>query len=153
MSDDLCQVMEQEENQAMREVEPGSFRDVFWQQQKMAARRDKRGMRWHPAMVKWCLFLHHQSSSAYETIRQSGILHLPSQRTLQDYSQCVKSSAGFSAAVDCQLMDAAKLATCQPWEKLVILLLDEMYVREDLVYSKGTGKLVGFTTLGQFNSV
>ena len=30
----------------------------------------------------------------------------------------------------------------------MILLLDEMYVREDLVYVKRTGKLVGFTSLG-----
>lgn len=53
-------------------------------------------------------------------------------------------------------MAAASLTTCKPYEKLVILLLDEMYIREDLVYLKRTGTLVGFTTLGKqckFNSV
>ncbi len=149
---DLHQVMQDEEQQALSKFPPGSFQYVFWQQQKEAAsRKDSRGMRWHPAMIKWCLYLRHHSSKAYEMIRQSGCIHLPSQRTLRDYSHCVKSGAGFSAAVDCQLMQAAGLASCEAWEKLVVLLLDEMYVREDLVYEKQTGRLVGFTTLGDVN--
>ncbi len=116
-------------------MKPGSFQELFWQQQKEAACRDKRGMRWHPAMIKWCLFLRHQSSQAYETLRQSGCLLLPllpSQRTLCDYTNCVDSSAGFSTAVDYQLMQAAKISSCKPWEKFVVLLLDEMHIREDL---------------------
>ena len=48
-------------------------------------------------------------------------------------------------------MQAANLATCQPCEKLVCLLLDEMYIQEDLMYTKTTGKLVGFTALGDIN--
>ena len=75
-------------------------------------------------------------------------IHLPSQRTLRDYSHCVKSQAGFSAAVGKQLMEAANLSSCKPYERLVILSLDEMYIREDLVYIKRTGRLVGFVSLG-----
>ena len=148
VTDDLRHVMESEDDRVMRDIEPGSFRHLFWKQQKEAATRDKRGMRWHPAMIKWCLYLRHQSSQAYETLRDSGCIHLPSQRTLRDYTHCVKSQTGFSAAVDKQLMGAANLPSCRSWERLVILLLDEMYVREDLVYVKRTGKLVGFTSLG-----
>ena len=48
-------------------------------------------------------------------------------------------------------MQAANMATCQLCEKLVRLLLDEMHIREDLVYTKTTGKLVGFTALGDIN--
>ncbi len=77
MTSDLHQVMQDEEHQALRQFPPGSFQHVFWQQQKEAAsRQDKRGMRWHPAMVKWCLYLRHHSSKAYEMIRQSGCIHL-----------------------------------------------------------------------------
>ena len=62
ITDDLYQVMEEEEEKAMDGVELGSFRQLFWSQQKEAAgKQDKRGMRWHPAMIKWCLFLRHQS--------------------------------------------------------------------------------------------
>ncbi len=33
-----------------------------------------------------------------------------------------------------------------------MLLLDEMHVKEDLVYSKSTGELVGFMNLGEMDS-
>lgn len=78
---------------------------------------------------------------------------MPSQRTLRDYSSCVKAQAGFSAEVDRQLFEAANLhlSSCEGWQKLVCLLLDEMYIREDLVYNKHTGKLIGFCNLGEIN--
>ena len=31
------------------------------------------------------------------------------------------------------------------------LLLDEMHIREDLVYNKRTGRMIGFTNLGDIN--
>ncbi len=40
----------------------------------------------------------------------------------------------------------------QEWEKLVVILMDEMYIREDLVYNKHTGQLIGFVNLGDINS-
>lgn len=93
-------------------------------------------MRWHPLMIKWCLYIRHQSQKAYEVIRDSGVICLPSQRTLRDYSNCVEAKAGFSRDVDDQLMKAANMGSCPKWHKLVILLLDEMYMKEDLVYDK-----------------
>ena len=149
---DLSQIMAEEESEALKGIQPGTFQYIFWQQQKEAAAKDSRGMRWHPVMIKWALFLKHQSSTAYETIRQSGCIHLPSQRTLRDYSQCVKSLPGFSKAVDEQLSQAASLTTCEAYKKLVVILIDEMYLREDLVYEKQLKKLVGFVNLGDINT-
>ena len=97
-------------------------------------------------------FLRHQPSKAYELLRESGVIRLPSQRTLRDYSNCVKAVAGFSHEVDRQLMLAAKSEMSPEWHKLVILLLDEMYVKEGLVYNKFTGNLVGFVDLGELNN-
>ena len=151
-SSDLEAIMQEEESVALRGCAEGSFKQVFWEQQKQAASKAKKnGIRWHPLMIKWCLFLRHQSSKAYETLRESGCLQLPSQRTLRDYSNCVKARAGFSVEVDHQLLQAASLSTCKEWQKLVILLIDEMYVREDLVYDKHTGRMIGFCNLGEVN--
>ena len=36
------------------------------------------------------------------------------------------------------------MSSCPDWQKLVILLLDEMYIKEDLVYNKHPGKLISF---------
>ncbi len=40
----------------------GTFARVFWEQQmKASSLCDARQMRWHPAMIKWCLYLRHRS--------------------------------------------------------------------------------------------
>ena len=33
---------------------------------------------------------------------------------------------------------------CQDYEKMVVLLMDEMCVKEDIVYNKHTGQLISF---------
>ena len=103
-------------------------------------------------MIRFCLYLRHQSGKAYEALRQSGCVMLPSQRTLRDYSHAVEAVVGFSREVDSQLMIASKVATCEEWEKFVVVLIDEMYIREDLVYEKNTGTLIGFVNLGEINN-
>ena len=128
------------------------FQKLFWmQQQKASALTNARSMRWYPLMIKWCLYLRHLSGSAYEMLRESGCITLPSQRTLRDYTHYVRSTTGFSAEVDEQLMEAAKVAKAEEWEKCVVLVMDEMHVKEDLVYDKHSGALIGFVNLGQTN--
>ncbi len=48
-------------------------------------------------------------------------------------------------------MQVVGMPSCQDWQKLVMLILDEMYIWEDLVYENQTGKLVGFASLGDVN--
>ena len=54
--------------------------------------------------------------------------------------------------MDRQLLQAANFRSCPEWHKLVVLLLDEMHIREDLVYDKRTGQMIGFTNLGDINN-
>lgn len=51
-----------------------------------------------------------------------------------------------------QLMQAADIGKCSDWQKLVVILMDEMYIREGLVYKKQTGELVGFVDNGDVNN-
>ena len=46
---------------------------------------------------------------------------------------------GFSAAGDKQLVETANICECQEWEKCIALILDEMHIKEDLVFNKHTG--------------
>ena len=41
----------------------------------------------------------------------------------------------------------------QEFEKCVVIVMDEMYIKEDLIYNKHIGELVGFTNLGDVNSI
>ena len=101
-------------------------------------------------MIKWCIFLRHQSSKAYEMLRQC--IHLPSQRILRDYTNCIKAKAGFFAEVDQQLIEAAHSESSPVWQRLIFLLLDEMYIREDLVYNKHSGQMIGYANIGDINN-
>lgn len=49
------------------------------------------------------------------------------------------------------LIQAAKIDTCPECEKCVILLLDEMHIREDIVFDKHSGEMIGFANLGKIN--
>ena len=64
-------------------------------------------------MIKWCLYLRHVSSRGYEVLRNSGVISLPSQRTLRDYTHFIEAAPGFSADVDQMLMDISKVTSCQ----------------------------------------
>ena len=86
------------------------------------------------------LYLRHLSSSAYETLRDTGTIRLPSQRTFRDYTHHTKATVGFSKEVDKQLQVAAKMSLCPEREKCVIIIMDEMYLCEDLAYDKHTSK-------------
>ena len=107
-------------------------------------------------MIRWCLYLRHLSSSAYELISGSGVISLPSQRTLRDYTYYTTAAAGFSGIkslylannynyfitddVDEQLMTVAKISTCPEREKCIVLLMDEMHIQANLVYNKHSGE-------------
>ena len=60
------------------------------------------------SLVKWCLYLRHVSSRAYEVLRNSGVVTLLYQRTLRDYTHFVESVPGFSADLDETLMEVSK---------------------------------------------
>ena len=152
LQQDLQTIMSNSIEAVTTNYPPNSFPAVFWQQQHEAARRDPRGMRWHPLMVKWCLYLRHLSGSAYETLRTSGVLKLPSQRSLRDYTHYLNTTIGFSAEVDRELMRVAEINTCCEYQRCVALIMDEMHVKNDLVYDKHTGSLIGFANIGDINN-
>ena len=75
-----------------------------------------------------------RSSSAYEALRSSRCIRLPTQRTLRDYTHYVKALVGFSRDVDQMLIQASKVESCPEREKYVIILMDEMHIRGDLAF-------------------
>lgn len=120
-----------------------SFAHTFWQAQCKALSLSKMtSMKWDPVIIKWCLYLRHLSGGrAYEMLRESGVVKLPSQRTLRDYTYYTETKCGFSDDVDLQLVEVANLNTCKEKDKYVILLMDEMHIKEDLVYDKHSGNI------------
>ena len=83
--------------------------------------------------------MRHLSGAAYELLRDTGVVKLPSQRTLCDYTYYTSACTGFDASVDRQLMELAELDSCEERSKCVIIIIDEVHIREDIVYDKHTG--------------
>lgn len=86
LNSDLKSLLETYSSSVLTNHGKDSFETIFWQQQLSASSmKNKKSIRWHPLIIKWCLYLHYRSSGAYEVLRSSGLIHLPSGRTLRDY--------------------------------------------------------------------
>ena len=126
------------------------MRLVFEQQQK-AMRTNKHAQRWHPHFIEFCLSIHAKSSSVYNELRKSeknpdGILYLPHERTLRDYRNHFKPGAGF-VLENIELLKSITKNYEGP-ARYVVLVFDEMKIKGRLVFDKHSGKLIGFTSLG-----
>ncbi|WAR11614.1 hypothetical protein MAR_025794 [Mya arenaria] len=69
---------------------------TFWQQWKKSTSKNN-GIRWHPMIIRWCLYLQHTSNKSYKALRQSGFIKMPSSHTLFDNSHFTKSTNGITA--------------------------------------------------------
>lgn len=116
-------------------------------QLKMHQLKSKKSRRWHPLVVHWCLFMYNQAPNLYKSLESSGILHLPSYRTLLRHTPDVGRKPNFQPGMFIQVAEDFKLNCLKEPQKYFSLLLDEMKVKEDLIYSKKTGDLVGYTKI------
>ena len=75
---------------------------------------------------RWCLYLHHLAGKGYDLIRDSCCISLR------------------------ELLGIMK--EYEPWQRLVGLTMDEMYICEGVVYDKHSGHITGFTDTGDINN-
>ena len=148
---DMKQIILDSTDQIHHTYQPDTNQHLFWEQQRKASSlQDSRSMKWHPLVIKWCLYLRHLFSKGYETLQQSGCIKLPSQSTLRDYTHYTEATVGFSGEVDQHLVDVADLT--KDLNKYVVLIMDEVHIKEELVYDKHKGSLIGFVNLGTTNN-
>ena len=122
------------------------FMELFWQQQKKMFSSSATGVRFHPMIVRYCLSLAAKSPSCYEELRNSGILVLPSQRTLRDYRNFIRPKRGFHESFLQELKEMTD--TYFDVQRYIVLLFDEMKIMSNLVFDKVTGELIGYVDLG-----
>ena len=75
------------------------FMKLFWEEQKKNFNRPAHGHRWHPMIVRLALLLHSQSAEAYRTLKDTGVVTLPGESTLRDYTNVISPSQGFNPEV------------------------------------------------------
>ena len=133
-----------------------SVQRLFWEQQlKSESVKSPSGMRWHPMIIRWCIYLRHKSASAYDALRNAGFIKLPSARTLYDYTNFTKNS-GFDVGVLQQLKTQAEKEGMynkeEDWKSYTGLLFDEIKIKADLVYDKHSGELIGYVNLDKIGN-
>lgn len=117
---------------------------IFWEQQLLYnSLKNKKQMRWHPYMIRFALNLKYLSTSAYKAARLSGAIHLPSERTLSDYTHWATPHSG------------VQLEFIEEFKRLLIDVHSgqhhcslPMKIKSGLVFNKHN---VGFTNLGCVN--
>lgn len=153
LGQDLITIMCENSDKIAQVYHPGSFRSLFWEQQLKAAKaKGASGMRWHPMMIRWALNLKMISSAGYHAMKTAGFIQLPSERTLRDYTHFFQTKPGFQREVNQELMKEAKISELDEIQKHVAVVFDEMRIKEDLVYNKHTGEVIGFVNLGDINN-
>ena len=116
------------------------FMELFWQQQQKMFQCDKHGTRYHSMIIRCCLSLYAKSSSSYEEIRNSGILRLPSARTLRDYRNHIKPGVGFQSEI---IKDLKKRTNSYSGHQRY-----NIKIKSNLVFDKNNDELIGFVDLG-----
>ena len=134
----------------------GNESDMFFfillKDQAKALNVPARQMRWHPLVIKWCLRIYAKSHSTYEDLRDSGFLKLPTGRTLSDYKNYCTSKSGWQTSVLQAMRDNFKDQGFSVTGKFGGLFLDEVKIKEGLVFDPSTWELVGFVDLDSSDS-
>ncbi|XP_070559920.1 uncharacterized protein [Ptychodera flava] len=123
-------------------------------QKENLCENDVRKRKWHPRIIQLCLTLWARSPQAYNDLRESGFLVLPTGRLLRYYKHSIKQEADFNRDVMHWMhIEAKKHGKEDSWTGGIIF--DEMSIQEDLHISKRDGKwkLVGFVDNGSDNQV
>ena len=69
--------------------------------------------------MRWALNIMLSSPKVYNIIRESGVIILPSQHTLKDYTHWFRSDVGFQNEAFEQLRDDSKVLEFNEAQKLV----------------------------------
>ncbi|XP_078493864.1 uncharacterized protein LOC144749304 [Ciona intestinalis] len=129
----------------IRDNEVDDFYQTFWKEQIKLNEVSKQGRRFHPDIIKFCILLHSKGPKSYKQLQQSGLLKLPSERTLQRYRNSNRPDEGISVEMFRKLHVDGTLDSPQ---NQVTVIIDEMKVKEELVYHGYTGEFVGYIDLG-----
>jgi len=106
--------------------------------------QDKRQIKWHRLVLCFALNLTYLSPSAYW---ESGLIQLPSEHTLIDYTHWTTPHVG----VQCEFIEELKAALhteLSSKTQLVTLSMDERKTKSGLVLNKRSGSLVGLWIWG-----
>ena len=121
LSNDVVKIM----NENRSKFTP--FVKLFWEQQKAAFKKSPKAVRYHPMIVRFRILLESKSPLAYDEIRDSNILVLPSRRILRYYRNAIRPKVGFNPNVIDELKNVTK--NLNGIQRFICLCFDEIKVQ------------------------
>ena len=118
----------------------------FFREQQKSAFSKKIVWKYHPMIMRFYLSLATKSGCAYDELRNSNVLVLPSRRTLRDYRNAIKPTVGFNPKVIAERCSLTK--DFSNLQRYICLAFDEMKIQSNLVYNKYSGEIIGYLDLG-----
>ena len=67
---------------------------LFWAEQLKNIQKDPKGYRWSDDMIRIAILLQSRGPAAYDMLRETGLLLLPSGQTLRDYTNYLEPEQG-----------------------------------------------------------
>lgn len=149
---DIAELMKDNKDEIEELPEDSLQRILFEQHLQYNVLRNKASMRWHPAIIRWCLYIRSKSAKEYDGLRSC--LALPSQGILYNYSNYTETGTGFQSRVTEQLIATAEKRGLydEEYRRYVGIIQDEVRIKQDLVYNKHTGELVGYVDLDNISN-
>ncbi|XP_077972242.1 uncharacterized protein LOC144427243 [Styela clava] len=115
-----------------------TWQQMFFGQQLANSNAHPSSRRYHPDVIRWAMELYCRSPSAYDHLRTSQVLTLPSPSTLNRYRNVIPPQSGINKLALKEMERVIK----DKGSLIGFVALDEMKVRENLVCRNG--KLIGF---------
>lgn len=133
---------------------PAHLHILMENQLRNSQEKDVHQRRWDPEIISVALGLYLKSPSAYEMLKKTNMLVLPSKRLLQYYKNSVKQPVGISDDnLQWMKMECSRQSV-PDFGKRGGLIIDEMAIQDDLVIERGgdAWKLVGMVDMGKTNN-
>ena len=119
---------------------------LFWEEQvKALGVKGPSGRRWSPMMIRLAIHLEAKSTGFYKELSQ--IISLPGKTTLRDYTNLFPEKPGVRHQNIESLKEKCK--SLPEKHRYFSLMMDEVSIRENLVFCSKTGNIIGFTNLNE----
>ena len=128
------------------------MQQLFWKEQTKAFNcKGPSGMRWHPMMIKLGIHLSHSCGKGYDDLIDTGLVNLPGRTTIREYTHVFEERQGIRHENLDTLMEQTE-KKCPIERRYFSIIVDEMTIKENLVFNSKTGELVGFVHLEEIEA-
>lgn len=89
----------------------------------------------------------HLYPAAYKMVQSTGMIRLPSRRTLFDYAHAKPEEDGIDS-VKLEFV-AERVTKFVPHRRYHVLMADEIHISQNIVFQKSSGRVIGYTKLDE----